>query len=45
MDATTPTPTPDDSPAPLRLGILGAAPITPMALIPPARAVPEVCLI
>src|SRR5258707_5209481 len=42
MDATTPTPTPDDSPAPLRIGILGAARITPMALIRPALAVPEV---
>ena len=42
MDATTPTPTAEDSPAPLRIGILGAARITPMALIRPARAVPEV---
>jgi predicted dehydrogenase len=29
------------NPAPLRIGVLGAAAITPMALIGPARAVPE----
>ena len=44
MDATTPTPTPDDSPAPMRIGILGAARITPMAVIRPAPAVPEVVI-
>ena len=32
------------SPTPLRIGILGAARIAPMALIRPARAVPEVCI-
>ena len=32
------------SPTPLRIGILGAARIAPMALIRPARAVPEVCV-
>jgi predicted dehydrogenase len=40
-DSGTP---PEDTPAPLRIGILGAAKITPMALIRPARAVPEVVL-
>lgn len=33
-----------DAPAPLRIGILGAARITPMALVRPARVVPEVVL-
>jgi predicted dehydrogenase len=33
-----------DSPPPLRIGILGAAKITPMALVRPARSVPEVVL-
>ena len=50
MDPTTATPpstpplTPDESDKPLRIGILGAARITPMALVRPARAVPEVVL-
>lgn len=36
--------TAQDTPTPLRIGILGAARITPMALVRPARAVPEVVL-
>ena len=40
-DPNTPS---EDGPAPLRIGILGAAKITPMALVRPARAVPEVVL-
>lgn len=45
MDSTpNETPTSDETPAPLRIGILGAAKITPMALVRPARAVPEVVL-
>ena len=38
------TRSPDDAQAPLRIGILGAARITPMALVRPARVVPEVVL-
>lgn len=30
---------------PIRIGVLGAARITPMALLRPARAVPEVCVL
>jgi predicted dehydrogenase len=45
MDSTPDEPHPhDDTPPPLRIGILGAARITPMALVRPARAVPEVVL-
>jgi predicted dehydrogenase len=44
MDTITPPTTPEESPAPLRIGILGAARITAMALVRPARAVPEVVL-
>lgn len=36
--------TSEEAPAPLRIGILGAAKITPMALVRPARSVPEVVL-